>query len=76
MRRSRSSQAIPQRIRPHPIEPNGVAQLLGGPFRRRTCGDMEMEHAVSIGADTREIEKHLKRIVGTREKPTETRVLT
>jgi hypothetical protein len=33
---------------------------------------MEMGHAVSIGADTRETEEHLKRIVGTREKATET----
>ena len=37
---------------------------------------MEMDRAVSIGADTREIVNHLKRIVGTREKATETRVLT
>ena len=76
MRRSRSSQAIPQRMRPHPIEPNHVAQLLGGPFRRRICGELEMDNAVSITADTREVEKHLKRIVATREKATETKVLT
>jgi len=76
MRRSRSGQAIPQRIGPHPIEPNRVAQLLGGPIRPRICGDMEMDRAVSITADTREVEKHLKRIVATREKATETKVLT